>query len=143
MEVLSDRYVSPVLQSACADHQTRPGNNNGGMDNHSNNGGKPTNNGGNGSNSSGNSGNSGKNRPNRLDNGGDGHTIGLASSTRRGVNTVDLRVARIELGKLPQHVRPCDTHKHHGQSELVDACIEADLLAYAPKHTFVSSPMRS
>jgi hypothetical protein len=74
---------------------------------------------------------------------GDGYVIGLSSSTRRDSshakgNVYDFKYARVEYGKLPKHVRPCDDLRKGKHGEYVDMCIEADLLAHAPKHTYVS-----
>lgn len=102
--------------------QTRPGKDNGGKEDHHDQGGDK-----------------GGKGPNRINNNGDGHVIGVSSSTRRGMKPIDLKIAQVQIGNLPQHVRPCDTYRHGANGELVDACIEADLLAYAPKHTFVSA----
>jgi hypothetical protein len=50
----------------------------------------------------------------------------------------DFKYAKVEYGKVPEHVRPCDNIRNGKQGEYLDMCIEADMLDYAPKHTVVS-----
>ena len=48
-----------------------------------------------------------------------------------------LRPAQIAYASRPDHVEPCDGVYLHGAHDLVDMCIEVDLLAYAPVNTKV------
>ena len=74
---------------------------------------------------------------NKLKN-GDGQGVSVSGTEKGDLRHADLKFAQVEVTKLPEHAVACDEHHRGGKNELVNVCIMTDLLAYAPKHTFVS-----
>ena len=66
-----------------------------------------------------------------------GHHITLGTSARDLSSSLPHQ-ARVVFSDRPDHIEPCDGLYSHGAGELIDMCVEMDLIAFAPQGTMVS-----
>ena len=65
-----------------------------------------------------------------------GYDVNIVTSARD-LARVQPQKVRFAFSEKPEHVMPCDGLNSHTAGEIVDACIDAELLNLSPKNTWV------